>query len=374
MALHRVAKYFGILAIWCVSAAVATTFSYASWLKAGMDADWSLIARRQFATYLIWGALLAPAVLWLCRRYPIDRTNWRRNVPVHIAGALSVAAVHALFRTALDPYTYPDQRHERSWNLVQGYFFANSINDLWMYGLFAGLAFSMAYYRKFRDRELQAEMLQTQLARAELQMLKMQLQPHFLFNTLHSISTLMHRDIAAADRMLSQLSDLLRITLDSSAQQTVTLKRELDFVSGYLEIEKTRFQDRLTVNTEIDPELLDVPVPLLLLQPLVENAVRHGIARRSGAGQIDILAARCGGDLKVSVINDSPGRDGLPGTHGVGIGLANTVARLKHLYGDAYRFRINGYSNGRFRVDVEIPIAAAGTLTPEARVPLATAS
>ena len=191
------------------------------------------------------------------------------------------------------------------------------------------------------------------LTRAELQNLKMQLHPHFLFNTLHTISVLMMRNVTAANRMLIRLSDLLRITLDNAGAQEVTLKQELDFLNGYLEIEQTRFHDRLTVNRDIDPATLDVMVPNLLLQPLVENAIRHGISTRADAGLIEIRSRREADRL---VIEISDNGQGLPGNVKKGVGLANTEARLEQLYGNSHSFALLPAPSGGLLVRIVIPI------------------
>jgi two-component system, LytTR family, sensor kinase len=352
----RLFRYVLILLIWCVFALIATTFIYASWNMDNGNANWSMIARRALVTNLIWGALLSPAIFWLCNHFPIEKRNWIRTLPIHLAASLGAAFTHAALRTLSDHFTYPDEHRVRNVRLLSAYFFANGYSDLWMYWLFAFLALSLVYYRKFVDREVSAAVLQAQLARTELQMLKMQLHPHFLFNTLHSISALMQRDVPAADRMLVQLSDLLRITLDTSGSDLVTFKHELEMVHSYVEIEKTRFEDRLAIVFRIEPETLDAQVPSMLMQPLIENAVRYGIARRSGAGQIEISATICNDRLRIMVVNDAA-VEGAEDSHGIGIGLRNTQSRLQHLYGDKQSFQSRRGQSGKFEVCVELPVS-----------------
>ncbi|MGH9752672.1 MAG: histidine kinase [Blastocatellia bacterium] len=182
-----------------------------------------------------------------------------------------------------------------------------SFTGLITYAVIVVIFYAFDYYRKFRERELRAAQLEGRLAQAELQNLKTQLQPHFLFNTLHAISVLMQENVPAANRMLVRLSELLRMTLDTAGAQQVTLKQEMEFAQRYLEIEQTRFQDRLSVKTVVDPATLDARVPSLLLQPLVENAVRHGIARRAGAGLLEIRAQREEDVLRLQVRDNGPG-------------------------------------------------------------------
>ncbi len=353
-------KWSLTLLFWMLLAVIATSFSYSYMHSNGKHVPWSSIARRQFVSYFIWGAVLTPIVLAMCRRYPVERNNWGRMLLAHLGAGVGVAGLHALLRVPLHPLIYPGTSYDLSLHIVQGYFLANGYDDLWMYTLVACGSHGWRYYGKYRDRELHAAHLETQLARAELQMLKMQLQPHFLFNTLHSISTLMHRDSEAADRMITRLADLLRVSLQNTGIEEVTLKREMEFLTGYLEIEQTRFQDRLTVRMEIDPAALDACVPNLLLQPLVENAIRHGIARRAGPGTVEIWGKLRGRTLVLGVRDDGPGMAGVPRT-GSGVGLTNTQARLEHLYGRDYRFDIVTGPTGGLEVRIEIPFRAAET-------------
>ena len=179
--------------------------------------------------------------------------------------------------------------------ISSGSFSASSSTNLdWAlmtYAAIVGLSYALGYYRESQARALKAAQLETSLAEARLKTLEAELHPHFLFNTLHAISSLIHTQPDSADRMISRLSDLLRITFARSGAARVPLQEELEFLQKYLEIEQTRFQDRLTVKFEIDPETLDAEVPRLILQPLVENAIKHGVAPRSGPGTDSHLVA-----------------------------------------------------------------------------------
>jgi len=213
-------------------------------------------------------------------------------------------------------------------------------------------SFGYHFYRTFRDREQIASRLQAQLAQAELQVLKMQLQPHFLFNTLHAISSLMHKDLEAADEMMSRLGSLLRYTLESNGSQEVAMCQELEMLDHYLEIEQIRLADRLSVVRRIPPELLDVQVPNLILQPIVENAIRYGIAPRQSGGYVEIAAAQVNDNIRISICDDGPG---LPERPIEGVGLSNTRARLKQLYGENQSFAYANRSEGGVRVTLEFP-------------------
>jgi LytS/YehU family sensor histidine kinase len=226
-----------------------------------------------------------------------------------------------------------------------------------IYGTILGVGYAFNYYVKFREREARASQLEAQLAQAQLHALKMQLHPHFLFNTLNGISGLV-RDGSnkAAVRMIAGLSDLLRHTLDTEAQQEVPLRRELEFLELYLDIQQMRFPDRLRVRMEVAPETLDAQVPNLILQPLVENAVRHGIAPRAAPGTVGISARRDDSLLEIKVYDDGPGlRPNTRTGEGGGIGLANTRARLAQLYGTGHRFDVRDRPEGGVEATLVVP-------------------
>ncbi len=203
----------------------------------------------------------------------------------------------------------------------------NSSENYGIYGLLVLLNQVFRYYRRYREGELRSSRLQTQLTQAQLEALKMQLQPHFLFNTLHSISALLHRDPDAADRMIARLGDFLRLTLENSGAQEVSLQKELEFLTCYLEIERVRFQDRLTTSVEVEPDALDVPVPNLILQPIVENALRHGIAQTRGPGRVEISAKRENG---VAAYTGQGQRAGPCGHHKAGRRVKGGSRALEH--------------------------------------------
>jgi LytS/YehU family sensor histidine kinase len=238
------------------------------------------------------------------------------------------------------------------------------------YGTIFLVSYVIDYYRRHKEEELKISRLKAELAEAQLQVteaqlqaLKMQLHPHFLFNTLNSISALLDEDVDAADQMLARLGDFLRLTLENSGAQQVTLQEELEFLRCYLEIERVRFHDRLTVNMLIEPETLDVRVPNLILQPIVENAIRHGIVSRIAPGQIEISAKLSGSALQLQVRDNGPGlnlNEVAAGKIKEGLGLANTRARLEQMYGASHRFEMRDAPEGGLQVILEIPLATAG--------------
>jgi sensor histidine kinase YesM len=307
--------------------------------------------------------LATPLVIWLSRRFHIERQNWKRNLLIHLFFSLllcfcisTVAQTMTYFYFGR-PMGYPYKFFNALRNL-----FNNASEEFATYGLIVLIFHSIGYYHRYREGELKASQLESMLAQAQLQSLKMQLHPHFLFNTLHSISALLHTDVEAARRMIVRLGDFLRLTLENSGTQEVSLGQEMEFLKGYLDIESVRFQDRLTVRMDVDPQALEINVPNLILQPIVENAIRHGIAPRSTPGLIEILARRENGLLHIEVRDNGPG---LPVNHSSiklfkgGLGLANTRARLDQLYGASHRFELENNPAGGLTVTLEVPSKAA---------------
>jgi LytS/YehU family sensor histidine kinase len=237
---------------------------------------------------------------------------------------------------------------------------------------------ALAFYRQIREAELKAAHLETQLALAQLQALKMQLHPHFIFNALHSISSHL-RDTETARLMIARLGDFLRLTLANVGAQEVSLKQELEFLRCYLDIEQTRFPDRLTIDMEIDPETWDALLPNLILQPIVENAIKHGIAPQRSPGRISVRAQRLNGSLRVEIEDNGCG---LPKAQtsaapvvaeegaspnirgrfneGVGIGLATTRSRLERFYPDAHLLQLRDAQKGGLVVILEVPFKTEG--------------
>jgi len=295
----------------------------------------------------IWAAL-TPLVLLVAARLIVRRANWWRNVPLLFVIGVGFAVVHLNLFVRLLPLI----GYRNNVRAVQSIFMAKFHSDLLTCWALMAIRHAIEYYRQVRIRELTASRLESKLATAQLEVLRMQLQPHFLFNTLHAISALMYRNVEGADRMVARLSDFLRLSLDTAGVQEVPLKREMEFLDKYLDIEQVRFGDRLQVSRAIDPDTLDLLVPNLVLQPLVENAVRHGIAPRASGGRIDVAAFVRQGRLIVEVSDDGPGAaDGVR----EGLGLSNTRARLEQLYGSDASLELGGASPVGFRARLTIP-------------------
>jgi len=312
-------------------------------------------------TYWYAWAVLVPGMLWMARRYRFGRHTWKRAAAMHVGGVVVFTIAHAALAVTCRVLIMKAfaGRDVSWWMYFQELFFLNFDWEMMTYWAVVGLSHALDFHRESQERELTAAQLRTRLAEANLQALQRQLHPHFLFNTLNTISALMHRDTEAADAMLERLSDLLRLTLDRVGTQHVSLKDELDFLRKYLEIEKTRFGERLQVHIEVDLDTLDAAVPNLVLQPLVENALRHGIGPKIGGGRVDIIARREGQDLRLEVRDNGVGLTS--DAFHKGVGLTNTRSRLEHLYGDRYRFECHTPPGGGLLVTVVIPFSAEGT-------------
>jgi two-component system LytT family sensor kinase len=330
----------------------------------------------EFPYWLLWAAL-SPLIFKITRRYRIERGRGGKSLAVHLCACVLLSFIHRaaylligwMFNVvAYQPIpTLPD--------LFNFLFFFNMPTALMSYATILLVSHALDFYEQYQEVELKASHLkdelaeaQLQIAQAQLQALKMQLHPHFLFNTLNSISALLDEDVEAADEMLARLGDLLRLTLTNSGAQEVALQEELEFLRCYLEIERVRFQDRLTVHMDIDPVSLDALVPNLILQPIVENAIRHGIASRIAPGRIEIRAARAGDMLQLQVKDNGPGirnksiqnqsiqmQAEAVVTNREGVGLSNTRARLKQLYGVRHRFELSDAVGGGLLLTIEIP-------------------
>jgi two-component system, LytTR family, sensor kinase len=308
-------------------------------------------------TICFFWALSTPLVLWLARRFRIDRNQWPRRLAIHVVvGLLLVGSMSALHYVLF--MTYFGRLGQVTAFTDSQYVLYNLDRQLCLYWLLVLSSHALNYYKSYRKGELRASQLETQLVQSQLEALKMQLHPHFLFNTLHSISALLNRDTEAARKMITRLGDFLRLTLEKAGTQEVTLQEEMEFLNGYLEIERIRFQDRLTTLVSVDPQVLDVRVPNLILQPIVENAMRHAIASQSIIGRIEISAVARNGSLRIQVKDNGPGLTAdqdLMSHVGRGVGLSNTRARLQRLYGTKHVFDLANDPLGGLVVTLEIP-------------------
>lgn len=347
---------FGLIwGIWTIVGLFFTTQAYLMNYADRRPIRYGYNFLMQASSCYLW-ALATPLVLWLSRRFCIERSNWLRRASLHLLFSLVLCS--SLIGFHFIGYMLilgrgPDITLFRAFNFV----YYNLDRWLLIYWLILILRHAFDYYHSYRKGELKASELRTQLVQSQLEALKMQVHPHFLFNTLHSISALLSKDTEAARKMITRLGDFLRLTLENSGSMEVTLQQEIEFLNGYLEIERIRFKDRLTTNIHVDPDVLDVHVPNLILQPIVENAMRHAIGN-STAGRIEVTAVPRNGVVRIEVKDNGPGIQddrALEPRLGRGVGLANTRARLAGLYGDAASFDLTNDPSGGLVVTLEIP-------------------
>lgn len=373
--LDRPRVRFGLMVlIWTVVGLFFFTQDLSRKFYAGDPTPWW----RYLISWLlgVWlAAATTPIAVWLGRRWPIERRSWLPRVVLHLACSLGFAAIQVVVVSALAPYigfvgALPSTRFLDTLPVLAVVSFHNDVVSYW---IILGILYGMDYYRRYQERakqalrlELRASELETQLTRARLDALKMQLQPHFLFNTMNAITVLVRQQRGPeAEETIARLCDLLRFVLDDALAQEVPLRRELEYLGLYLSIEQLRFADRLQVAIDADPAILDAAVPHMSLQPIVENAVRHGVGASEAGGTIRLTASRVADDLVVEVTDDGPG---LPPAEPArrGIGLDNTRARLRQLYGDRASLSIANREVTGAVVTVVVPYHVAAPGAPAA--------
>ena len=331
--------------------------------------NWTQVLLNSFPFYYAW-FLLSPLVFWFGKKFRFGRDEKNiRNFVIHSFWGLFVVIIYLIVTSIVAlPVLFEDI------DLLNIYYKFNK--RAYMVGHFQfivywatlGFFISFDYYKKFREREREASRLllhstrlESQLAKAQLDALKMQLHPHFLFNTLHAISALIDDSPKRARRVIARLGELLRSTLDISEKQTIPLKQELALTELYLQIEQERFQDKLQVNIDFSPENMDCSVPSLILQPLIENAIKHGITDEEKIARIDIKAVKVNNELRIYVEDNGPGFSEIQTMEWQekGIGLSNTKERLEQLYGKDHEFNIGNSADGGALIEIIIPCRKA---------------
>ena len=355
-ALRQVLKWLGFAAFWTlVGLAFAAQFYLSSNLL-GRSITWVEAITYSLGDWYVW-ALLSLPIARFARRFPPEEGPAWRTAAIHLAAALGFSLAYVVLRALVG------QAH--SWLLDEPVTFPEVFRPLWVrtfpfnlliYGVIIAVSHSIDYYRKYHERTVHALELEKHLAEARLQALLRQLKPHFLFNTLNGIASLMHSDVHAADRMLVRLAELLRLTMSHPGQPLTRLQDEITFIEKYLEIERIRFRDRLSVTIDVDPAALEAQVPSLILQPLVENAIRHGVEPYARPGRIE-LVVRCEPGTVVLTVRDNGAGEPAGGFSREGIGLGNTRARLRELYGEQHRFELANHPDGGLIVRVTLPAA-----------------
>jgi len=349
-----------ILLVWLIPATVGLLQTVAANLLRGTlgnEWPWALL---QIPRWLTW-VPITPIVFYAADRFPFRRDRLARSAWTHLGIALVIAVVIEVLwlqiSFVIQGYLEPEALARMQNNRAEVYSAAvlsRLLGDAFIYAAVLGVATTLGYHRRLRERELRAANLEAQLALAQVQALKMQVHPHFLFNTLHAVTVLIREDPAAATRVVTRLGDLLRLTLSRATTPQVSFRRELELLTLYLEIERTRFHDRLEIAYDVQPATLGALVPDLILQPLVENAIRHGVSPNAGTGRIEVRSRRDGEWLNVEIRDNGAGL-----TRGHvrpdGIGLTTTRARLERLYNDQQELTLANLPEGGCVARIRIP-------------------
>ena len=336
---------------WVVPASLAALQAFAQHRLGNWDGQLSRILLFEFGDWLLYGAL-TPIVFYLARRFPLERGHLATRLTLHLAAAWFNCALWAAGGTLLRLAVWPGQEQLTARGYV-GWFFTSLPFGVAVYFAVLGIEHGIFYFREARERETQAARLSAQLAEARLSALRMQMKPHFLLNSLNAILVLVRdKDHATATRVLEELGEVLRQVLRTERPEMVPLAEEIDFLRRYLAIEQVRFSDRLRIRFQVDPSVESAVVPDFILQPLVENALRHGIAESTEAGLLAISARREGDDLILSVEDDGPGFTEGPTR---GLGLSNTRERLEVLYGGRATLVLTGRAGGGTVATIRLP-------------------
>ena len=341
-----------VSAAWIVPATLAALQAFAQHRLGNWGGEAGRSILFEFGDWLLYGAL-TPIVFYLARRFPLERPHLVRRLFLHLGAAWFNCALWAAGGTVLRMLLFAGDERLTARGYV-GWFFTSLPFGVAVYFAVLGIEHAIYYFRQARERETQAARLSAQLSEARLGALRMQMKPHFLLNSLNAALVLVRdKDHVTATRVLEELGEILRHVLRSERPEVVSLEEETGFLRRYLGIEQVRFSDRLRTSFRIDPGVASAAVPEFILQPLVENAVRHGIAERIDAGQVIVSARRDGPDLVLTVEDDGPGYDDrAPST---GLGLANTRERLTVLYGDRGTLRLTPRPGGGTIATVRLP-------------------
>ena len=337
--------------IWTVLGLLSAVQTSIYFMRDGRPVAWTPVLIDRLADWYTC-AIFTPLFFWIVRAMPWDRARWWKAVGLQMLIALACVPAKYMMYAGIVGSLIPDYRSV----VVGGLIISNVVTEFMAFGAMFAIIHAVELNRRAMEDTARAARLETRLVDAQLQALQSQLHPHFLFNTLHAISTLMHRDVEAADTMLARLGDLLRRTLDDRARSEVPLAEELRLLDAYLDIARVRFEDRLTVDVDVPSETNNALVPRFVLQPLVENALQHGIGSHQGRGRISIQAARDGERLCLSVSDD--GEAGALQGNGFpreGVGLTNTRQRLRERYGADHSLQLTKGEDGGLLVAVNIP-------------------
>jgi two-component system, LytTR family, sensor kinase len=357
-----------ILGAWSAAGVLFAIHRYVGSVLRDDPISWAYDATKTFVMWQAW-VLLTPLALWLSRRFPLDNRRTAAGVLAHCLGSVACVVVYSaldvmavpLFQVAGKGFRWSYQAHD-GWQAFQRSIAERAHWNVFIYVGIVSLDHAREFYRRSRERRLRAAQLEGQLSRAQLSALKAQLHPHFLFNTLNTVSAMLHRDPEAAGRMVGRLTELLRTCFEATNRHEVPLREELAFLQGYLEIQQMRFQDRLTVRMAVDPATLEANVASLILQPLVENAIRHGVGKNPQPGLVEIRVWREGRLLRLDVRDSGAGlQRGSTSVVNRGMGLTNVADRLTHLYGAASRLELASNEDGGVTARISLPFRLVGS-------------
>lgn len=368
-------RYWVMMAGFWALVALATALQ--DWLT--QRGELAVAVRFAASAWLPW-AVLTPLIAWLSISFPLLRSKWQRALLVHLAGCTVVFALLGLLSYWAGPPPFVQTPRAELEHLrpptdkplpplfnasVTEMTIRRTIFQFPIYWAIVGVAQSFAFYERARERERHAAVLESRLTKARLHGLQMQLNPHFLFNTLNSIASLIHENPRVADEMVASLSEFLRMTLKTADRAEVALRDELAYLDHYLAIEQIRFGDRLKVEKQIDPATLDLLVPVLILQPLVENAIKHGIEKQIAPGVVRITVVCSGDSLCLQVADNGRGlQQNANGDFKEGVGLANTRARLNELAGSAAALDVRASSGGGVVAEIRLPCRSQSDSPP----------
>jgi two-component system, LytTR family, sensor kinase len=308
----------------------------------------------QFGRVLMW-ALLAPLILRLRERVPLSQGRWAGGVTYHLLMSFVVMATYYLGRN-LAYVLFNDEPWVDFWVMAVGGFWGRNLIDMAFYWAVLAFGYSLEIYQRYKREELKAAQLESRLIETELKALREQLRPHFLFNTLNTIAVLVRENKNdEAVNLIARLSSLLRMSLDNTGVHEVTVRQEMDFLERYIDIQQARFSDRLAVGIAIEPAAMEARIPNLLLQPLVENAIVHGIASKSGPGRVDVLGRVENGRLHLEVRDGGPGMGDGTKRAKEGIGLTNTRERLARIYGAQGQLSLRSEPGRGVSVQIVLP-------------------
>ena len=354
--LRRLLSVLGFIVLWSLIGLAFAGQFYLSSSLLGRSITWGQAISYSLADWYVW-ALLSIPIAALARRFPPAPESPWRTAGIHLLAGLCFALLYVVIRTLVGVlHGWLIDEEATFLEVFRPLFVKTFPFNLIIYGVIVSVSHALDYYRKYHERTVQTLELEKHLTEARLQSLLRQLKPHFLFNALNGIASLMYSDVAAAERMLVRLAELLRQTMSQTGAPLTALKAEIAFLDCYLGIERIRFRERLAVHMDIEPSTLDAQVPSLILQPLVENAIRHGIEPQVRPGIITLASRRVGETLVLTVIDNG---GGMPpgGFTREGIGIANSRARLAELYGRDQTFEMSNQPEGGLCVRLTFPFA-----------------